>query len=202
MLIIILLLSAIKELKLEVSFFLPLAPTVNYSFSSAKQMGILYFIILLTLKEKKVKMSTPGAGLMESGPMRTLLVQSLIISLHKSFKYWRPNKQHFINKSLLFTCLKKGIKQYNPAFTLLQNLVPVFCFFCFPLCIVLLHLSCSSTITCAPVLRQDTQHSWSSGNAPSFLEELGVCLPAMPPSVRVEGISRLSTIFIRIQFED
>lgn len=87
MLIIILLLSAIKELKLEVSFFLPLAPTVNYSFSSAKQMGILYFIILLTLKEKKVKMSTPGAGLMESGPMRTLLVQSLIISLHKSFKY-------------------------------------------------------------------------------------------------------------------
>lgn len=55
MLIIVLLLSAIKELKLEVPFFLPLAPTVNYSFSSVKQMGILLFYYFTNFERKESK---------------------------------------------------------------------------------------------------------------------------------------------------
>lgn len=136
------------------------------------------------MKEKKVKMSTLGDGLIESGHRRTLLVQSLIISLHKSFKHWRLKEQHFTHNSLLFTSLKKRIKQYNPVFILPQNLVPVLCFLCFPFCIVQFHLSCVSTITLAPapVLGQDTQHSCSSGISSSLFEELWVCLPATPLS--------------------
>lgn len=58
MLIIVLLLSAIKELKLEVSFFLPLAPTVNYPFSSVKHMGILLFYYFTNFERKSKNVHT------------------------------------------------------------------------------------------------------------------------------------------------
>lgn len=54
----VLLLSAIKYLKSEVSSFLPLAPTVNYSFSSEKQIRGSNTLFFLTLREKKENVNT------------------------------------------------------------------------------------------------------------------------------------------------
>lgn len=86
-------------------------------------------------------------------------------------------------------------------FILPQNLV--LCFLCFPLCIVLFHLSGFSTITLAPAPVTGRTHSTAAPQESlqiSLRSSESACLPCYPQWG--ERILKAIIIFIRIHFED